>query len=94
MAVKFQGGKAVPQADPNTAEYTAKIAELRANYRRAQEGINACREDMQALYRIANNMRDVAKGDRLKAAINQAEKESSQAQQVLTGIGVLAAKGA
>ena len=94
MAVKFQGGKAVPQADPNTAEYTAKIAELRADYRRASEAIGACREDMRALYRIANNMHDVAKGDRLKVAINQAENESTQAQQLLTGIFELAVKGA
>lgn len=49
---------------------------------------------MRALYRIANNMHDVAKGDRLKVAINQAENESTQAQQLLTGIFELAVKGA
>jgi hypothetical protein len=86
MAVRFQGGRAVPAADPNVAQYERVKAEMRADFLKAQQAIGAMQEDLRAMYRYALNMHDVGEGDRLKAAIDQATKRVAEAKSLIQNV--------
>jgi hypothetical protein len=97
MAVKFQAGKAVPAKDVldiNEQQYNQKRTELQQDYLKAYTAIDACLEDLRGMYRIATNMRDVNKGDRLKAKIDKAVEDMQKAKQNFNGVISLAAQGA
>lgn len=81
MAVRFQGGKAVPASiDPNIQQYERVKAEMRRDFLKAQQALEAMSEDLRAMYQYAGNMHDVQEGDRSKAAITQAMKRVDEAK--------------
>jgi len=87
MAVRFQGGRAVPAGqDPNIPQYERVKAEMRADFLKAQQSLGAMQEDLRAMYRYAGNMHDVQEGDRIKAAIDQATKRVNDATSLIRNV--------